>query len=96
MARTYKKKPGEKHGRPTKEMTRQKLQDVYDSIVTPKVFGEITEKMVNLALGGDRDLQKYIHDRGIGRPRDSLDITSGEEKLTMQLYLPEKKARNDN
>ena len=75
-------KSGNPKGRPKKGETMTDL--LREKIEIPKTSREkltrkekIIEKLILLAEGGDLSALKYLFDRLDGRPKESIDLTSG-------------------
>lgn len=90
------KKPDINQKPAKKEFSRADYYAAYAEVVTPEVFKQVTKVMVKQAKKGDRELQKYIHDRYLGRPSDSLDVTSEGQAIAMQVYVPARRERDDS
>lgn len=84
-----------KGGRPPKELNRQAYTDAFFSVVTVEAMQKLTKKMLSMAMSGDRELGKYLHDRVHGRPGDSLDVTSDGKPVEVHMFLPKKNAKEE-
>lgn len=78
-----------------KEFNRQAYFDAFYSVFTPDAQRKVAKKLLDKALKGDKSLLQYVHDRLLGRPAESMDITTGGNAINVQLFIPEKNVKEE-
>lgn len=63
------------------------------SRMTPELIAEMNTDITERARKGDKDAQNFIYNRLAGTPKQSVDITSGEEPITGFVIL---RPKDDN
>lgn len=73
---------GRKGGRPKGSITKPKISD----FITHLEFKTIMLKAKELAIAGDKDMIKFVGEQYMGKAAQSIDHTTGGEKLPTPLY----------
>ncbi len=60
---------------------RRLLNEYVTNHVTPDKIAEVMNKMLEIAKGGDKHAASLYLSYVLGKPKESLDLTSGEEPL---------------
>lgn len=72
----------------------EKLQAAVFKVMTPEKIDQLLNIMLGLAEEGDREAARYLLDRVLGRPTESVDMSSQGEKLDVKVYIPARRERD--
>ena len=78
-----------------KPKSAKKIVDSLLSKMSDEAISEMNDDIVERARKGDKDAQKFIYDRLIGTPKQSIDVTTNEESVTGFVILRPKDDNSD-
>lgn len=66
-----------------------------ESVIDAKTLKDLLKSLKDIALDGDREAARYLVDRVLGRPTESVDLTSQGDKMSVEVYIPSRRPRDD-
>lgn len=92
-------KPGQKakpSGRKPRELSREDVAAIWHDVFNEKRLRDVFTRLHDVAIEKENpELLRYIVDRGLGRPKEAVDLTTDGQAMQMQVYIPERRKRED-